>query len=87
MAMALPLNLTTQTMDAAQKERIVLFFVSLPIPYGFWAALATLACICQGKRYGASSVRHEVQVAARFLRSAPRCIVDLGANIGNYTQA
>ena len=65
----------------------MLFFASLPIPYRFWAALETLACICQGKGYGASSMHHEVQAAARFLRSTPRCIVDVGANVGNYTQA
>lgn len=84
---ALHWNLSTQQMDVALKERIVLFFASLPIPYRFWSALETLACICQGKGYGASSVRLEVQAAARFLRSAPRCIVDVGANVGNYTQA
>lgn len=74
-------------MDAYQKERIALFVASLPIPYRLWGALETLACMCQGKGYGASSVRREVHAAARFVGSAPRCIVDVGANVGNYTQA
>ena len=73
-------------MDAEKKERIAHLVASLPIPYRLWAALETLACMCQGKGYGASSLHHEVQAAASFLSSAPRCIVDVGANVGNYTQ-
>lgn len=74
-------------MDAKQKERIALFFASLPVPYRLWAALETLSCICQGKGWGASSVQHEVRAASDFFESPPRCIVDVGANVGDYTQA
>lgn len=74
-------------MNSIQKERIACFVASLPIPYRLWAALETLSCVCQGKGWGASSVTHEVKSAARFLTSVPSCIVDVGANVGNYTQA
>jgi FkbM family methyltransferase len=74
-------------MDVEQKKQIALFFASLPIPYRLWAAIETLACICQGKGWGASSVHHEVRAASDFLGSPPRCIVDVGANVGDYTQA
>lgn len=85
--MALRRNLMLQAMDADKKERIAYLVALLPIPYRLWAALETLACVCQGKGYGASSLHHEVQAAASFLSSAPRCIVDVGANVGKYTQA
>ena len=30
---------------------------------------------------------HEVRAASDFLGSPPRCVVDVGANVGKYTQA
>jgi len=39
----------------------------------------------QGKGYGAATIDQEVRAIKRLLKSAPKIAVDVGANIGNYT--
>jgi len=46
-----------------------------------------VASTSQGKGWGGSSLREEVRAVASFLHRDPLVIIDVGANIGDYTQA
>lgn len=43
------------------------------------------AALMQGKGYGAGSLKKEVQVASSLLKYPPNIVVDIGANIGEYS--
>jgi len=44
-----------------------------------------LAASFQGKGWGSTSVKQELAAVSRFLPGSPAIVVDIGANIGNYS--
>lgn len=49
--------------------------------------IATFSNRLQGKGFGSTSIDFEIKAVAKFTKDSPRLAVDIGANVGNYTDA
>ena len=47
--------------------------------------IENIAAVIQGKGFGAASIEHEVNACFQLLNRAPRLVIDIGGNIGDYT--
>lgn len=53
---------------------------------GTWNNLENFAALKQGKGWGGSTVEQEVESCLSLLKEEPKLIIDVGANIGLYTE-
>lgn len=74
-----------KVLSAQAKTRIAATIFHLPIPLAFWGQLEKLAAIAQGKGWGMSSIRQEVNACLSLLGREPQIICDVGANRGDYS--
>ncbi len=54
-------------------------------PESFPRLIEKAAADAQGKGYGSTSIRQEVEVISRLLGKRPQLAIDIGGNIGDYT--
>lgn len=54
---------------------------------GSWKTLEQFSALHQGKGWGGSTIQEEIDACLFLLKDNPKFIVDIGANIGLYTQA
>ncbi len=54
-------------------------------PKSFLRIIEKAAADAQGKGYGSTSIRQEVEVISRLLGRRPQLAIDIGGNIGDYT--
>jgi FkbM family methyltransferase len=57
------------------------------LPTGLWAEVERFAARRQGKGVGRSSCKAEVRQCASLLRRTPETVLDVGANVGDYSAA
>jgi FkbM family methyltransferase len=53
---------------------------------GTLSRIERAVALLQGKGYGTATIRREVRAAAKLLDASPQLVVDVGGNIGAYTQ-
>lgn len=53
---------------------------------GSWESLETFSALHQGKGWGGSTIQEEVDSCLKLLEEEPKFILDIGANVGLYTQ-
>lgn len=54
---------------------------------GSWESLEQFSSLNQGKGWGGSTIEEEVNSCLSLLNDEPKFIIDVGANVGLYTQA
>ena len=62
------------------------FLSYIPVPLKFLSFIEILSSMLQGKGWGSSSIKQEVNACLSIFKNPPKILIDIGAHKGTYTE-
>ena len=62
------------------------FLSYIPVPLKFLSFIEILSSMLQGKGWGSSTIKHEVNACLSIFKNPPKILIDIGAHEGTYTE-